>query len=255
MSKLLGFLRQKGFVLVLAACVVGAAATGVWAIRTVQQQLKGLGAESLPDTAGLETYPGLENKWEGDTQWQTEPGVGVSGEMEGVPQTPPAASQQPAASSSESGLQPEPSSVPPEQPAPAAAPAPSYALPVTGRLLTAFSGDELVYNQTLGDWRTHNGADYTCTKGETVFAPVSGTVTQADSTGNWGGVVTLTEADGTVWRVCGVTDYTVKPGDAVTVGQQLGIAATVDCESLLESHIHLEVIRAGKYLNPADFMG
>ena len=28
-----------------------------------------------------------------------------------------------------------------------------------GRVLNAFSGDELVYNKTLGDWRTHNGID------------------------------------------------------------------------------------------------
>ena len=32
--------------------------------------------------------------------------------------------------------------------------------------LAAFSGNELVYSATLGDWRTHNGADYAAPAGE-----------------------------------------------------------------------------------------
>lgn len=30
-----------------------------------------------------------------------------------------------------------------------------------GKVSQAFSGNTLVYNPTLGDWRTHNGTDYT----------------------------------------------------------------------------------------------
>ena len=34
------FLRDKGFVLALLACLVAAAAAGVWAVRTVRDELK-----------------------------------------------------------------------------------------------------------------------------------------------------------------------------------------------------------------------
>lgn len=63
-------------------------------------------------------------------------------------------------------LKPEPavqeaaSEPPAADPAPAAAEAPRLIVePLRGEVLTAFSMEELVYNQTLGDWRTHDGVD------------------------------------------------------------------------------------------------
>ena len=32
-------------------------------------------------------------------------------------------------------------------------------LPIQGEVLTAFSVDQLLYNETLDDWRTHDGVD------------------------------------------------------------------------------------------------
>ena len=47
----------------------------------------------------------------------------------------------------------------------------AYTRPVSGQVLAVWSGDELVYNETLGDWRTHNGTDYACKEGEDVLSP------------------------------------------------------------------------------------
>lgn len=105
--------------------------------------------------------------------------------------------------------------------------APASAQPVDGRVLNAFSGDELVYNKTLGDWRTHNGVDYACAQGGTVAAPAAGKVTAAGPEGNWGTVVSIEDASGRIWRVCGVANPAVKAGDTVTAGQKLGTAGTV----------------------------
>ena len=96
-----------------------------------------------------------------------------------------------------------------------------------GRVLNAFSGDELVYNKTLGDWRTHNGVDYACTQGAAVAAPVAGKVVSAGAEGNWGTVVVLEDAAGRLWRLCGVADPAVKAGDTVAAGQKLGTVGTV----------------------------
>lgn len=258
MNKVLGFLRDKAFVLVLAVCVAAAALTGVWAIRTVRDRLgEDLGGLNEADIAGLEEYPGLAQgqEQEGTTQWQMEPGVGVAGKAENVPQTTPAAQAGSSASQSGSGLSPEPGNEEHEPQEPAAAPAPSYASPVSGRVIGAFSGDELVYNKTLGDWRTHNGADYACSAGESVYAPVSGKVAEVADDGNWGGVVSITAQDGSVWQVCGVADPSVKAGDAVTVGQQLGRAGSIGCESLLGDHVHMQIQKDGKYLDPAEYLG
>ena len=48
--------------------------------------------------------------------------------------------------------------------------------PLEGEVLTAFSMDELVYNPTLEDWRTHNGIDISAALGDTVLSASSGTV-------------------------------------------------------------------------------
>lgn len=256
MNKIRDFLRDKAFLLVLLACLAGAAVTSVWAIRTVRDRLsQDLNGMTGEDIAGAEDYPGLDNEGEGDGQWQLEPGVGVAGNAEGVPQATPAAPAQSSASQSGAGSLSESANAEPEQDEPAAAPAPSYTSPVSGSPVQAFSGDELVYNQTLGDWRTHNGTDFACAAGEDVFAPASGKVTEVAKDGNWGGVVTIAAADGSLWRVCGVSDATVKAGDAVTTGQQLGRAGTVGCESLLGDHVHLEIEKDGSYIDPAEYLG
>ena len=53
------FLRDKGFVLALLACLVAAAAAGVWAVRTVRDELKeNLDGLKTPDSTS--TLPGID---------------------------------------------------------------------------------------------------------------------------------------------------------------------------------------------------
>lgn len=40
MEQIKKFLRSRGFALALLACLVAAAAAGVWAVRTVRDELK-----------------------------------------------------------------------------------------------------------------------------------------------------------------------------------------------------------------------
>ena len=132
--------------------------------------------------------------------------------------------------------------------------APASTRPVSGRILNAYSGDELVYNKTLGDWRTHNGIDYAAAKGEKVSAPAAGKVTLAGADGSWGPTVAIEDASGRLWRISGVADLKVKAGDTVTAGQALGTVGSVSCECAEDSHIHLEVKQGEKYLDPAKVM-
>lgn len=252
MSKLRDFMRDKAVLLVLLACVVCAVGVGVWAVRTVRGQLQ-QDLNGVDEISGAEDYPGNDDALGGEDEWTVQPGLDVAGNVSGVPKptTAPVPSAKPSAQPSGSGSS-SASSDKSALPAVSAAPqTPAYASPVSGRLVQEYSGDELVYNPTLGDWRTHNGADYLCSAGETVFAPTAGTVTKVETGGNWGGVVELTAADGTVWRVCGVA-ATVKQGDKLNTGNQIGTAGTVPAESMMDDHIHLEVKKDGKYLDPSD---
>ena len=252
MDKIRDFMRDKAVLLVLLACVACAVGVGVWAVRTVQDQLR----QGTEEIDGAEDYPGIDGELGGDDEWTVQPGLDVAGNVSGVPKptAAPSPAAKPSASPSPSGSG-SASSGGSAPPAASAVPqTPAYTSPVSGRMVQAYSGDELVYNQTLGDWRTHNGADYLCEAGESVFAPAAGTVTRTTAAGNWGGVVEITAADGTVWRVCGVTDITVKQGDKLNTGNQIGAAGTVAAESLLGDHIHLEIEKDGAYRNPADYL-
>ena len=112
-----------------------------------------------------------------------------------------------------------------------------------------------VYNKTLGDWRTHNGVDYACAQDAAVSAPVNGKVTAVETDGRWGGVVSIEDGEGRVWRVCGTADVQVKAGDTVSTGQTLGRAGNIPNECTEETHVHLEVLEGDKYLDPAKLIG
>ena len=74
------FLRDKAFALVLTACLLAAAAAGVWAVRTVRNELKqNLDAVRSPSSTapgideGIHTSPGVAGEEEAEWQQQNAP--------------------------------------------------------------------------------------------------------------------------------------------------------------------------------------
>ena len=248
MEQIKKFLRSKGFALALLACLVAAAAAGVWAVRAVRDELK----KSYDSLTTPQAEPAPEPQFTLDPQeddvWQ-QPVTDVANSKADVPQQTPSGASSGAQSGS--GSLHEPSALQGASSPASSSAQPAAAPSMPGRVLNAFSGDELVYNKTLGDWRTHNGVDYACTQGAAVAAPVAGKVVSAGAEGNWGTVVVLEDAAGRLWRLCGVADPAVKAGDTVTAGQKLGTVGTVGCECAEESHIHVEVKQGESYLDPA----
>ena len=121
-------------------------------------------------------------------------------------------------------------------------------------MLNGYSGDELVYSKTLGDWRTHNGADYAAPAGESVTAAKAGKVVSVSEDALWGGVVEVEDANGVTWRYCGVAAPAVKAGDSVTAAAALGTAGSIPAETSGDAHIHLECVKDGAYLDPEGLM-
>ena len=259
MEQIKKFLHGKGFALVLAACLLAAAAAGVWAVRTVRNELRqNLTDLAGPDSTARQTVPepeptpdiGLEEEEE---LWLDipDPAEQAANSVTGVPQPGSGSSNASSGAASGSGSVSEPSALRTDSMPAASSAAPASTQPFSGRVLNAYSGDELVYSKTLGDWRTHNGVDYACAEGSEVSAPCAGKVTDTGTDGRWSSVVTLEDASGRQWRVCGVSSPAVKAGDTVTAGQKLGTVGTISCECAEEAHIHLEVLQNGQYLDPA----
>ena len=69
--------------------------------------------------------------------------------------------------------------------------APVYVRPVSGAVITPFSGDELLFQPTMGDWRVHNGTDFAAEAGETVMSLTDGTVQEVVEDGLYGTCVTV----------------------------------------------------------------
>ena len=236
MNHIKQFFREKGLYLFCLAMVFAATAAGILALRTVVSNVADLTRTRKE---------ALQN----DSAW-TQPDTAIDKPAQDVPKptTTPAATEKPSAT-----------------PAPAAAQAPKAtaappAQTVTkpgiwdAKPLAAFSGNELVYSATLGDWRTHNGVDYAASRGAEVTAPAAGKVVETGTDDKWGPVVAIEDASGRVWRVCGTTDAKVKKGDTVSAGQTIGKVGSVSCECAEESHIHLEVMEGEKYLDPIKAM-
>ena len=261
MEQIKKFLRDKGFALALLACLVAAGAAGVWAVRAVRDELeKSYEDLTKPDASSSPQQaaePELDTELELEEDlWQQD----VADVAESKPDVPKAESSSGSAGASSgarsgSGSVHEPSALQGSSAPASSSAAPASAQPVTGRVLNACSGDELVYNKTLGDWRTHNGVDYACSQDAAVNAPVAGKVTAVDNDGRWGGVVSIEDSAGRIWRVCGAADPQVKAGDSVSVGQTLGRAGNIPSECAEETHVHLEVLDGEKYLDPAKLIG
>ena len=250
MEQIKKFLHGKGFALLLTASLLAAAAAGVWAVRVLRAELqKSLEGLDTPGTT-QQTSPETEPDWDAqeDTTWQ-QPVTDVANSKADVPQQTPSGASSGAQSGS--GSLHEPSALQGASSPASSSAAPASTQPVFGRVLNAYSGDELVYNKTLGDWRTHNGIDYAAREGEAVPSPVDGSVVLAGADGSWGPVVAVKDSAGRVWRLCGVASPKVKEGDTVSAGQVLGTVGSVSCECAEESHLHLEVKQGDSYLDPA----
>lgn len=235
------FWQGKGFYAALAVVILGSALASYLAISTMMQRLGDTGDKPQTNIDGQEDIPWNEPITQAETKKDDvkKPSASSSDAQNGSSsaQSSPAQQQQ-------SG---EPATVQTGRSS-------SFTWPVQGDVLQAFSGNELVFNDTMQDWRTHNGTDIAAAVGAAVKAPVAGTVSAVAQDGQWGGVVEIAAADGVTVRLCGVTGISVKQGDAVKQGAQLGAMGDVPAELAAAPHMHVEFLKNGVYENPQDYL-
>lgn len=150
MEQIKKFLHGKGFALLLTASLLAAAAAGVWAVRALRAELqKSLDVPDAPGTT-QQTAPETEPDWDAqeDTTWQ-QPVTDVANSKADVPQQEHSGASSGAQSGS--GSLHEPSALQGASSPASSSAQPAAAPSMPGRVLNAFSGDELVYNKTLGD--------------------------------------------------------------------------------------------------------
>ncbi len=134
---------------------------------------------------------------------------------------------------------------------------PVFTLPVrSAEIQREYSGNDLVEDPTMGDWRTHNGTDFHCDEGDTVMAVLDGTIAEIYVDALYGSCLRIDHGAGIESRYCGiVVDDSLKTGSSVTAGQTLGRADGSNLfESAQECHLHLEMTEDGLFVDPMSIL-
>ena len=134
-------------------------------------------------------------------------------------------------------------------------PDPSFILPVNGEICEKFSGDSLIYNKALDDYRTHNGIDIKAKAGSEVLVSADGVIDQV-YTDYLGNTVIISHDNGfkTKYSCLDNTDN-LAVGTEVTQGSLLSkISSKSSGENITDPHIHFELIKNEEFVNPEDYI-
>ncbi len=219
------FLSGKGFYLVLA---VGIAAVGIsaWSAASTIIEVE----ENLTSS-----YHSLVPA----PQQSSQPSTNVGQNVSDVEDTRSEVSSKAPVSSAES----------------TSSKAPSFAMPLENATIgKGYSDKTLQYSKTFGDMRLHLGIDVNAKEGSNVLLPAKGTIKNITEDKLWGNMITVDHGSGITVIYCGIKNVSVNVGEKLSAGVKLGQVGVVPSECADESHIHVAVMKDGKYIAPTDLL-
>lgn len=179
-------------------------------------------------------------------EYQADDSVTASEALERIPAMDP----QPAQKQQESETQ-DAATEQAEQPVQQTAAALTVVPPMDSDITQDFSKDTLTYNETTGDWRTHEAIDYAGKEGDAVQAAADGTVLAVGEDPVLGKYVTISHVQGFTSLYAGIADPTVSEGDSVTQGQTIAVLGDpMPLEEKQGAHLHFAVSDDGEAKDP-----
>ena len=232
-EKLGDFISGKGFYLVVLICVAAIALSGYYLVRGLQDETLD---QPVSGSAQIAEQPTVN------------PGPRMTAQPSAAPSAKPSATPAPTAQPT---AQPDPvlTAPPSAEPTPAAL---VFTWPVNGAVIADYSVETLAYNETMGDWRTHDGLDLAVTLGTKVIATADGTVSAVYQDDFMGTVVEIDHGNGLVSQYASLAEVpTVKVGDAVKTGTVIGsVGTTAAAESGRQPHLHFAMYQDGDPVDP-----
>lgn len=132
----------------------------------------------------------------------------------------------------------------------------TMAVPVFGTISMDFSDKSLVYSKTLELWATHMGLDIKAEEGSPVRAAMDGTIVQLTEDPCYGLVIVIDHGDGIKSKYSSLStldlvtlNQKVKKGDVIS-----GVGKTALYEIADEPHLHFEVLKGNKNLDPKMYL-
>jgi murein DD-endopeptidase MepM/ murein hydrolase activator NlpD len=99
----------------------------------------------------------------------------------------------------------------------------------------------------------HNGLDFAGKKGSEVIAVGDGVVSWAGKKSGYGQLIEINHGNGYSTRYGHNQSHMVRVGDTVKKGQQIALMGSTGRST--GPHVHFEVLRDGKKVNPSGFIG
>lgn len=130
-----------------------------------------------------------------------------------------------------------------------------FEAPVSGKVIEEYSGDDLVYNEALKDWRTHSGVDFEAKMGEEVRASANGIVENVFDS-NMGRCVIIDHQNGFRTMYANLEESEkVKKGDEVSAGDVIGTVGNTALGDITDlEHVHFEIVKDGNNVNPTEYL-
>jgi len=125
--------------------------------------------------------------------------------------------------------------------------------PLPGRVVNSpFGLRQLPWEE---NGRLHEGVDIAAPTGSAIVAAIDGVVVRAGASGSYGRFVEIAHKDGfrTMYAHLGATARGVKPGMYARRGQTIAYVGSSGRST--GAHLHFELRRKGKPLNPSFFLG
>lgn len=131
-------------------------------------------------------------------------------------------------------------------------------LPVaTGNVLKGYASDSLVFSNTLNHWSTHTALDISAPAGTLVLSAKDGTVSSVNEDDLMGLTITIAHENGleTIYSSLESVSDEIKEGASVLQGQAIGaVGNSASSESSDGAHLHFEVKKDGKNVNPQNYL-
>ena len=231
------FFGSAGFYIALLLCVLAIAAVGYFAL------IRGVNDDTEPMEGQMDQSPSVS---------QVTGLSEIPEEEPTAPVTQPEEVEMPEETVEVDAL---PEVLPDTEPVAAEVPQ-VIVRPVAGEVVATFSGDELRYNETTADWRTHGGIDIAADAGTQVVAASAGTVVAVAEDPRLGTTVTIAHTDGYETTYASLQeDVLVEEGDQVSSGQAIAtVGNTTLTESALGAHLHFAVTQDGQPVDPEAYL-
>lgn len=131
-----------------------------------------------------------------------------------------------------------------------------FAAPLNGKIMVPFSGDSLIFSETMQDFRKHGGVDIKSAILEKVRAAEAGVIKEVKTDRSLGITVVIDHENGfeSVYANLSTAEM-VRAGDRVEKGVIIsGVGDTAPTETGEEAHLHFELLKDGKAVNPEDYI-